>query len=139
MKDNLNSLKLALALSALALISEVWRGFLDAMFVFPVDFGDPATMHATALVETALFAGWAWLLVLAGRGSRRALISVFALNAVIVLVIPIGWLSFYCPADCRASAGALFNLANTLNLILGILAGVALGLQLKPRSASALA
>ena len=44
-------------------------------------------------------------------------------------------LFFYCPAACRAQAG-IFNLANSLNLILGLLAGISLAVRLwqKPQA-----
>jgi hypothetical protein len=120
----------AIAITALAILSEVWRGFLDAMFVFPVDFGDPLYMQGAAMIFTLLFGGWTWSLVLAWQGSRRGLITAFILNLLVLIAIPVSWLFIYCPAACRATAG-IFNLANSLNLILGLLAGVALGLQLR--------
>lgn len=125
----------AITLSVLALLSNVWRGFLDAMFVLPADFGDEGTMQLAAVVFTLLFAGWAWALFVAWQGSRRGLMAAFAINALVLLAVPIGWLLFYCPAACRADAG-LFNLANSLNLVLGLLAAISLGLQLlQPRVA----
>ena len=130
MKTYFRSLNGAIAISAIALITEVWRGFLDAMFVFPVDFGDEMIMNLAAVIFTLLFAAWAWSLVVAGRGSRSDLITAFALNGLVLLAIPVSWLFFYCPADCRAGAG-IFNLANSLNLIFGLLAAIALGLQFR--------
>jgi hypothetical protein len=58
------------------------------------------------------------------------------INGLVLLAVPIGWLLFYCPAQCRADAG-VFNLANTLNLVLGLLAAAALATQLRrsPRRA----
>ena len=130
MKNRFTSLDGALVLSVLALLSEVWRGFLDAMFVLPSDFGDEGLMQMAALIFTALFTGWAWSLLAARQGSRRGLIAAFALNGLVLLAIPMSWLFFYCPAECQAEAG-IFNLANTLNLIFGLLAAVALGIQLR--------
>jgi hypothetical protein len=129
-KNWIFSLNGALVLSLLALLSNLWRGFLDAMFVLPNDFGDTGMMQLAAIVFTALFAGWAWALLAAWQGSRRGLIAAFAINVLVLLAVPIGWLLFYCPAGCRAEAG-IFNLANTLNLLFGLLAAVALGLQFR--------
>lgn len=129
MLKRLLSFESAMAFSVLALLSELWRGFLDAMFVFPVDFGDRGTMQIAAVVFTALFALWAWSLLAASRGGRGGLIAAFVLNALVLLAVPVGWLLFYCPAACRAGAG-VFNLANTLNLLFGALAAVALGANL---------
>lgn len=138
MKQWFTSLNGAITLSALALLSEAWRGFLDAMFVIPTEFGDEGLMNLAALIFTLLFGGWAWALVAAGRGSRRGLVMAFALNALVLLAIPVSWLLFYCPAECRADAG-IFNLANTLNLVLGLLAAVSLGRQLRPSTPPAIA
>jgi hypothetical protein len=130
MKKWFNSLKGAITLSAIALITEVWRGYLDAMFVFPDDIGDEGLMQLGALIATVLFAAWTWSLVVAGRGSRGGLIAAFALNGIVWLAIPVSWIFFYCPADCQAEAG-IFNLANTLNLVFGLLAAISLGLQFR--------
>jgi hypothetical protein len=131
MKNWFTSLNGAIALSAIALLTEVWRGFLDAMFVFPNDFGDESSLHLAALIYTFLFAGWTWSLISASRGSRRGLIAAFIVNGLIWLMIPVSTLLFYCPVDCLAEAGWIFGLANTLNLLFGLLAGIALGLQLR--------
>ena len=130
MKSWFISLKGAVALSAIALITEVWRGFLDAMFVFPTDFANDTFMNGAAIIFTLLFVGWAWLLVLTARGSRKGLIANFVLNVVVVLAIPVSWLFFYCPTACQAEAGIFFNLANSLNLIFGLLASISLGIQI---------
>jgi hypothetical protein len=130
MKTWFTSLNGAIALSVIAIITEVWRGFLDAMFVFPVDFTDKTLMNLAAIIFTVLFAAWTWSLILASRGRRGGLITAFALNGLVWLAVPVSWLFFYCPATCRAEAG-IFNLANTLNLIFGLLAAIALGFQLK--------
>jgi hypothetical protein len=129
MKNWFTSLNGAIALSVMALLSEAWRGFLDAMFVFPVDFPDATLMNLAAVIFVALFSGWAWALLAASRGSWGGLMAAFTINAVVILIIPVSWLLFYCPSTCRAEAG-IFNLANTLNLILGLLAAIALGMQI---------
>ena len=130
MKNWFISLNGAVIITALAIFSEAWRAFLDAMFVFPVNFPDPAMGQIAALVFAILFGGWTLALAFAWRGSRKALIVTFALNLLVLLVVPISWLFFYCPAACQADAG-IFNLANMLNLILGVLAAMALGIQIQ--------
>jgi hypothetical protein len=131
MKNWFFSLNGAIALSVMTLITHIWRGFLDAMFVLPTDFGDEGLMQLAAVIFTLLFVGWAWALLAASRGSRPGLIAAFVINGLVLLAVPISWLLFWCPAECRAEAG-IFNLANTLNLVFGLLAGVALGLQFRP-------
>jgi hypothetical protein len=129
--SRLLSLKGAIALSVVTLITHVWRGFLDAMFVLPTDYGDESLLQLAAVIFTAVFAAWSWSLLSASQGSRRGLIAAFVINAFILVAVPISWLLFYCPAGCRAGAG-LFNLANTLNLVFGLLAGAALVAQFRP-------
>lgn len=131
MKEWFFSLKGAVILSVLTLLSHVWRGFLDAMFVLPVDFGDEGALQLAAIIFTLLFAGWGLAVWSAGRGSRRGLMAAFVINGLVLLAIPVGWLIAYCPAECRADAG-VFNLANTLNLVLGLLTSVTLAVQLWP-------
>jgi hypothetical protein len=129
MKNWFTSLNGALTLSVITLLTEVWRGFLDAMFVIPIEFGNKETMQLAALIFTALFSAWTWSLIIASRGSRGGLIAAFLINGLVWLGIPLSWLFFYCPAACQAEAG-IFNLANTLNLVFGLLAGITLGIQI---------
>ena len=63
----------AVTLSLMALLSEAWRGFLDAMFVFPTDIADDKLMILGSLIFTLLFSGWAWALAVAAKGSRGGL------------------------------------------------------------------
>lgn len=135
MKNWFFSLSGAIVLSVLTLLSQVWRGFLDAMFVFPVEFAEDSIMILAATIFTLLFAGWGWAIVATAQGSRQGLWVTFVLNALVLLAIPVGWLLFYCPAGCRANAG-IFNLANTLNLVLGLLATLSLGGSLRQKSAA---
>jgi ammonia channel protein AmtB len=129
MKNWFTSLQAAITFSVIALLTEAWRGFLDAMFVLPVDYGGETILNLAALIFTALFAGWTWALIAASRGSRPALVAAFVINALVLVAIPFSWLLVYCPSACRATAG-IFNLANTLNLVFGLLAALALVYQL---------
>lgn len=97
----------------------------------PNDIGSETYLHLSAIIYTVLFAGWTWALISAARGSRRGIVAAFIINGLIWLLIPVGTLLFYCPVDCLAEAGSIFSLVNTLNLILGLMAAVALGLQLR--------
>jgi len=53
MKNWFTSLNGAITLSALALLTEVWRGFLDAMFDYPTEFGEESAMHFANEPQTA--------------------------------------------------------------------------------------
>lgn len=139
MKNWFTSLNGALALTALAWLSELWRAWLDMLFEYPggavsakIDGGSTL---AVTLIYTAVFAGWAYAMHLTARGSRGALIATLALNALVWLAIPVGWVAFYCTGSCAVNAGVFFNLANWLNLIFGLLAGIALVLQLGQKKA----
>lgn len=138
MKSWFMSLNGALALTALAWLSELWRAWLDMLFEYPIGFVsakiDGGSTLAVTLIYTAVFAGWAYALHMA-RGSRGALVATCVLNALVWLVIPVGWLAFYCTGSCAVQAGFFFNLGNWLNLIFGLLAGVALVLQLGQKKA----
>ena len=131
MKNWFTSLNGTVTLSIITLITELWRAFLDAMFVFPNDIGDETYMHLSAVIYTLLLAGWTWAIVSTSRGSRRGLIASFIINGLVWLIIPVSTLLFYCPVDCLAEAGWIFGLVNTLNLVFGFLAGIALGIQLR--------
>ncbi|MEK7325251.1 MAG: hypothetical protein AAB217_08370 [Chloroflexota bacterium] len=138
MKTWFTSLNGALALTALAWLSELWRTAIDAAQQFYM----PASRDVTglyALVYTVFLAWWAYALHTATRGSRGGLMTAFALNALFWLGIPIGTVFFYCTGPCAASAGIVFNTVNWLNLILGLLAGVALALVLWRKGAQAMA
>ena len=140
MKTWFTSLNGALALTALAWLSELWRAWLDMLFEYPIGFVhaeiDGGSTLAVTFIYTAVFAGWAYALHSTARGSRGALIATCVLNALVWLVIPVGWITAYCTGPCVANAGVLFNLANWLNLTFGLLAGVALAFQLGQNKAT---
>ena len=130
MKNWFTSLNGALALTALAWFSELWRTAIDATQQFYMP-GSRDMLGLYALVYTTFLAWWAYSLHTASRGSRGGLMTAFALNALFWIGIPIGTVFFYCTGECAANAGIVFNTVNLLNLILGLLAGVALVLQLR--------
>ena len=130
MKNWFTSLNAAITLSVIALLTELWRGFLDAAIVIGVEFREG--IQPFALIFTLLISGWAWALIAASRGKRAGLIAAFVVNALVLLAIPVSWLFYYCPATCQATAG-IFNLANSLNLVFGVLAAIPLSAHLFTR------
>lgn len=134
MKNWFTSLNGALALTAFAWLSQLWRTLIDAAEKFHLS-GSRDTMGLYALIYTAFLAWWAYSLHTASRGSWGGLMTAFALNALFWIGIPIGTVFFYCTGECAASAGFVFNTVNWLNLILGLLAGVALMSQLRQKKA----
>ena len=91
------SLNGAVTLPVIALVSEAWRGFLDAMFVFPTDIADDRLMILGSVIFVLLFGGWAWAVIAAAKGSRRGLAAAFGLNGLVLVAIPISWLFFLLP------------------------------------------
>jgi pyruvate/2-oxoacid:ferredoxin oxidoreductase beta subunit len=87
------------------------------------------------LLYTALFGAWTWALLRAMRGSRSALIAALIINLLFLLAIPVGTLVAYCPSPCR-ELWPVMELANWINVFFGLLATVAMALQLRQYEAA---
>ncbi len=141
MKRWFTSLNGTLCLSIIALLTELWRAFLDFQYEYASVLNGAGEVLLGTLIYTALFAGWAWALLRARRGSRRALIAALIINLLFLLVLPIGSLVAFCPSPC-IELWPLFELANWINLVFGLAATATLALQLgqyKPASEQPLA
>jgi ABC-type transport system involved in multi-copper enzyme maturation permease subunit len=114
----------------IALLTELWRAFVDFQHEYSNILNSMGALLLATLLYTALFGGWAWALVSALRVSRSALIAALIINLLFLLAIPIGTLVAYCPSPCR-ELWPLMELANWINLLFGLLASVALALQLR--------
>jgi hypothetical protein len=138
MKNWFTSLNGAITLSVIALLTEMWRAFFDFQQVYSSYLQGPGMIFLGTLIYTLLFAGWAWALIGAARGSRGGLIAALAINVLFLLVIPVGTLVAYCPSPC-ASLWPIAEIGNWINLISGLLAAGAAALQLtrKPMEATA--
>ncbi|MBI3242628.1 MAG: hypothetical protein HYZ49_10085 [Chloroflexi bacterium] len=132
MKTWFTSLNGALALAALAWLSQLWRALIDATQGFYSNATAGSSLVTFTLVYTAFLAAWAYAMYSASGGNRGGLIVTFALNALFWLGISVGTLFFYCPGWCSNFA---VNIANLSNLILGLLAGVALAMALRRQGA----
>lgn len=135
MKNWLTSLNGAIALSAIAWLSELWRAWLDMLFEYTgsyiqvkLDGVDTLTL---TLIYTVIFGGWGYSIHAATHGSRKPLVASLALNTLVRLALPAAWFTTYCTGDCPARARILFTIANWLNLIFGLLATAALALQVR--------
>ena len=135
MKSWFTALNGAVTLSVIALLTELWRAFVDFQYEYAQVLNSAGAVLLGTLVYTAFFGGWAWALLRAMRGSRSALIAALILNLLILLAIPIGALVAYCPSPCR-ELWPLMELANWINLFFGLLATVALALQLRRSKAA---
>jgi hypothetical protein len=132
MKNWFTSLNGALTLTALAWVSQLWRTLIDATQGFHSNATEGGLLMIFTLAYTVVLAGWAYAIHSASRGSRGGLMAAFALNALFWLAIAVATPLFYCSGWCSSSA---INTANALNLILGLLAGVALTSQLGQKKA----
>lgn len=129
MKSGYTSLNGAITLSLIALLTELWRAFMDFQYEYARFLDGTGAVLLGTLLYTALFAGWAWALLRAIRGGRGALIAALIFNLLFLLVLPVGSLVAFCPSPCT-ELWPLFELANWINLIFGLLATIALVLQL---------
>jgi hypothetical protein len=135
MKSWFTSLNGAVTLSVIAFLMQIWRAFVDFVYEYPNYLNSSGTVLLGTLLYTALFSGWAWALLRAMRGSRSALIAALIINLLFLLAIPIGTLIAYCPSPCP-ELWPLMELSNWINLLFGLLATVALVLQLRQYKAA---
>jgi hypothetical protein len=124
----------AITFSIFALLTMLARiAFLDAIFVpefrnmLPED--RPASIGLEMLVYMVFVGGWVWSLLAAAHGSRTGLI----VSLIYCLFVALGGglltLLFLCPAGC--AAWPVGNLIVWANLISGLMASFALGIQLQ--------
>ena len=135
MKSWFVSLNGAVTLSVIALLTELWRAFLDFQYEYSNFLNSTGAILLSTLLYTALFGGWTWALLRTMRGSRTALITTLIINLLFLLALPIGALVAYCPSPCP-ELWPLFEMANWINLLLGLLATLALALQLRQHKAA---
>ena len=135
MKSWFTSLSGAVTFSGIVLLTELWRAFLDFQHEYSNFLTSTGAVLFGTLLYTALFGGWAWALLRVMRGSRSALIAALIINLLFLLVLPMGALVAYCPSPCP-ELWPLFELANWINLLFGLMATVALVLQLRPKKAA---
>lgn len=130
MKAWFTSLNGAVTLSVIALLTELWRAFVDFQNEYSKFLNGTGAVLLGTLLYTALFGAWAWALLRARRGSLTALTAALVVNLLFLLVLPIGSLVAFCPSPC-SELWPLMELANWINLLLGLLATATLALQLR--------
>ncbi len=130
MRNWFTSLHGAVTLSMVALLTELWRAFVDFQHEYSSVLNSTGAVLVGALLYTLLFGGWAWALLRTIRGNRASLIAALIINLLFLLAIPIGTLVVYCPSPC-ATLWPMMELANWINLLFGILASVGLVFQLR--------
>jgi hypothetical protein len=132
MKNLFTSLNGAIALSFAALLIELFRGFIDSMFVYSVEFKGMELI--LAVVYTFVFGVWGAGLFVAREGKRWGIMAAF----VIGLLFWMGedWLTtlpVLCPNGCNTIWS---NIAALAGLLIGGLALFALGLQIWRKAAA---
>jgi len=126
------SLNGAITLSFAALLIELFRGFIDFAFLYSTDFKGIEIIMA--FVYTIIFGVWGAGLFAAREGKRWGIIAAF----VIGLVFWIGedWMTMlvFCPNGCNTIWA---QIASLVDLVIGGLALIALGLQIWRKPANA--
>jgi len=120
----------AVTLSWLALLAFLGRTMLDWRYVYPIEVPEGAVTMMSLVVTVAFIAGWIWSILAAGRGARRGTVGALAL--VLFLGVGLGAATpvALCPSPCQ-TAWPLMEIANWAQLVLGVLAAIALGIQLR--------
>jgi hypothetical protein len=135
MKNWFTSLDGAVTLSVIALLTELWRAFIDFQHEYSNVLNHTGVVLLTTLLYTTLFGVWARALLRSMHGNHSALIAALMINLLFLLFIPIGTLVVYCPSPCP-TLWPVMELANWINLLFGILASVALAFQLRKNKAA---
>ena len=125
MKSLFTSLSGAITLSFAALLIELFRGFIDSMFVYPFDFRGSELV--LAVVSTIIFGIWGAALFAAREGMRWGLIAAFAIGLFLWVTQDWGTILVYCSNGCNSMWSMITAYAG---LLVGGLALIALGLQL---------
>ncbi len=136
MRNWFTSLNGALSLSVIAFLTFLGRAFMDWRYEYPSQ--DPAGNWDIigALVYMAFAGGWVWAMLAAMRGSRRGLIVNLILVLLLDVALALATYFIFCPpwTGCKGWPNAWPW--NWSNLIFGLLAGVALVLQLGQKKAA---
>lgn len=138
MKTLLMSLNSAVALAIVAFATLIARvTFLDALYVpeFRVMFPEsqPAGIAVMIVIFMVFIGVWVWSLLAASHGSRGGLIVVLLYSLFTALGGGLITLTAFCPIGCAAPP--VGDAVVWANLIFGLAASFALGLQLtRPRA-----
>ncbi len=132
MSTRFMSLNGAIALSVIAFLTGLARLLLDARFVpeFADFMGDqPGQVALVMLVFIVFFGGWVWTLLAAVRGSRGGLVGALVFSLLLALGWGLSTVLVLCPTPCP-TLSPLGDIIIWANLISGLVASIALGLQL---------
>lgn len=131
MRAWITSLNGAIALSVIALLTFLGRGFMDWRYEFPVQDPSGAFDIPGALLYMAFAGIWIWAVLAAARGSRRGLIGLLILGLVLDVALAFATYFVFCPPWTGCEGWPNAWLWNWANLITGLLAVGATALQLR--------
>ncbi len=128
----------ATALSLIAYLTVLGRTFVDFRYLIPEQYPSaaPGLVGLGIVAFTAFFGSWVWVLLAAARGGRGGLIAALGYNLFFTFLSGVYSLLVLCPSTCPSSR-PLMEIALWANLIIGLLACVAVGSRLRavaPRS-----
>ena len=138
MKTWFTSLNAAITFSVIAFLTGLARLMLDARFVseFADFMGDqPGQVALVMLTLIAFFGGWVWALLAAVRGGRGGLIGALVCSLLLALGDGLTTVLVFCPTPCP-TVSPLGDIIIWANLIIGLVASAALGLQLRQTHSS---
>lgn len=121
----------AITLSTIALLTFLGRGFMDWRYEYPLQDPAGAWDIPGALMYMILAGGWIWGLLSAAQNSRRGLIALLIFALVLDVLLALATYFFFCPpwTGCEGWPNAWYW--NWAQLITGLLAVIAAGLQLR--------
>jgi hypothetical protein len=134
MRTRFMSLNGAITFGIIAFLTMMARTTLvDALFVSEfrnmLPENQPVTIGLVMLVYMVFVGGWVWSLLAAARGSRAGLIVSLIFSLIVALAGGLLTLLAFCPNGC--AAWPVGNIIVWANLISGLVASIALGLQLR--------
>ena len=131
MRNWFTSLNSAITLSVIALLTFLGRGFMDWRYEYPLQDPAGAWDIPGALIYMALAGGWIWGLLAAMQGSRRGLIALLIFALVLDVLLALATYFIFCPPWTGCEGWPNAWLWNWANLISGLLAAIAVGIQLR--------
>ena len=130
MKNWFVSLHGAITLSLLAFLAFIGRLFMDWRYESHLMGAAGSPEEFLYILMFLIFLGvYIWGMLAAIRGSRRGLIALFIMVVLLNIGLALATYFIWCPpASCPSSANMLRW--NWIHLILGLVAAIALGIQL---------
>jgi hypothetical protein len=141
MKVSFLSLNVTILLSGIAFLTGVARLILEVRFVTEIvsamPENKPGQVALVMLPIVMFFGGWLWALLAASRNNRAGLIAVLIFNLLLTFAWGLATAVAFCPTPC-ATVAPLTDIITWSNVIIGLIAAIAVGLYLlaKPQPAA---